>query len=75
MFGCFRPRAWLLTRSADLRQAELTSIIKDIRIWRDQADADPPQDLAKLLKELNLSEKRIGWETKTQGQSMRTGRD
>ena len=57
----------LLTRSADLRQAELTSIIKDIRIWRDQADADPPQDLAKLLKELNLSEKRIGWETKTQG--------
>ena len=67
VFSCFRPRACVADAVPDLRQAELTSTIKDIRIWRDQADADPPQDLAKLLKELNLSEKRIGWETKTQG--------
>ncbi|MEM9735314.1 MAG: aminopeptidase P family N-terminal domain-containing protein, partial [Pseudomonadota bacterium] len=29
----------LLTRSADLRQAELTSTVRDIRIWKDRAGA------------------------------------
>ena len=29
----------LLTRSADLRQARLTSVIDDIRIWVDSADS------------------------------------
>src|ERR1700712_2658067 len=38
-------RLALLTRSADLRQAERTSIIEDIRIWSDGADADPARDL------------------------------
>ena len=31
----------LLTRSADLRQAGFTSVIDDIRIWKDGADANP----------------------------------
>jgi hypothetical protein len=31
----------LLTRSADLRQARLTSVIEDIRIWTDREGADP----------------------------------
>ncbi len=31
----------LLTRSADLRQAQHTSNIADIRIWKDAADANP----------------------------------
>ena len=31
----------LLTRSADLRQAQLTSTITDIRIWKDGAGAEP----------------------------------
>lgn len=57
----------LLTRSADLRQAQLTSVIEDIRIWRDGADADPAGDLAGLLGELGLAGKRIGWETRTAG--------
>lgn len=57
----------LLTRSADLRQAQLTSTIKDIRIWKDRAGADPTEDLAALLKTLGLAGKRIGWETRTQG--------
>src|SRR5471030_1274184 len=35
----------LLTRSADLRQAQHTSTIADIRIWKDAADADPARDL------------------------------
>lgn len=57
----------LLTRSADLRQAQLTSTIKDIRIWKDRAGADPTGDLVALLRELGLADGRIGWETRTQG--------
>ena len=57
----------LLTRSADLRQAQLTSTIGDIRIWTDQAGADPTGDLAALLGDLGLAGRRIGWETGTQG--------
>ena len=40
----------LLTRSADLRQAQHTSIIEDIRIWTDQADAGPAVQLRDLLE-------------------------
>jgi Xaa-Pro dipeptidase len=32
----------LLTRSADLRQAQRTSDIKDIRVWKDGQDATRP---------------------------------
>src|SRR5450631_4267292 len=38
-------RIALLTRSADLRQAEHTSNIADIRVWKDGADANPAKDL------------------------------
>ncbi|MEM6971808.1 MAG: Xaa-Pro peptidase family protein [Pseudomonadota bacterium] len=57
----------LLTRSADLRQAELTSTVRDIRVWRDEAGAKPAAALAQLITELGLSGKRIGWETATHG--------
>ncbi|HUF88038.1 MAG TPA: Xaa-Pro peptidase family protein [Thermohalobaculum sp.] len=57
----------LLTRSADLRQAQLTSTVEDIRIWKDRAGADPTADLAALIAELGLAGRRIGWETRTQG--------
>jgi len=57
----------LLTRSADLRQAQLTSTIEDIRIWTDRAGADPTEDLAALMGQMGLTGKRIGWETGTQG--------
>ncbi|MEM0922196.1 MAG: Xaa-Pro peptidase family protein [Pseudomonadota bacterium] len=63
----------LLTRSADLRQAELTSVIEDIRIWRDRAGSEPVRDLVDLLGDLGLSGKRIGWETQTQGLVHRHG--
>ena len=64
----------LLTRSADLRQAQLTSNIRDIRIWRDGADANPAEDLAALISDLGLTGKSIGWETSTQGLTHRNGR-
>ena len=35
----------LLTRSADLRQARLTSVIEDIRIWTDREGAGPAPEL------------------------------
>jgi Xaa-Pro dipeptidase len=57
----------LLTRSADYRQAQLTSNIKDIRVWKDRAGADPAGDLVALLGDMGLAGKRIGWETRTQG--------
>jgi len=63
----------LLTRSADLRQAQLTSNIADIRIWRDREGAEPARDLAVMLADLGLSDKRLGWETATAGLTHRNG--
>lgn len=61
----------LLTRSADLRQAQLTSIITDIRIWVDRPNADPAADLKELLVELDLLGARIGVEYDTHGMTGR----
>jgi Xaa-Pro dipeptidase len=44
----------LLTRSADLRQARHTSIIDNILVWTDRADANPTVDLRNLLNDLDL---------------------
>ena len=52
----------LLTRSADLRQARLTSVIDDIRIWVDGADSNPGQDLWNILEEQGCRGRRLGVE-------------
>ena len=52
----------LLTRSADLRQARLTSVIDDIRIWVDSADSNPGQDLWQILEEQGCGGRRLGVE-------------
>lgn len=57
----------LLTRSADLRQAQLTSIIRDIRIWKDGAGANPAVDLKAMLKSLGAEGKRLGVEYESYG--------
>ena len=57
----------LLTRSADLRQAQQTSNIGDIRIWKDSATANPASDLKDILSELGLSGKKLGIELDTHG--------
>ena len=59
-------RVALLTRSADLRQAERTSNISDIRIWKDSGQAEPTQDLRAMLDDLGAG-KRLGVEFNTQG--------
>ncbi|KQK29308.1 Xaa-Pro dipeptidase [Bosea thiooxidans] len=57
----------LLTRSADLRQAQHTSNLADIRIWKDGRDANPAADLRGLARELGLSRRRIGVEFESYG--------
>lgn len=57
----------LLTRSADLRQAQITSNIKDIHIWKDAANANPANDLRDLLENLGLKGGKIGVEYNTHG--------
>jgi len=61
----------LLTRSADLRQAQLTSTIRDIRVWKDAADAQPAEDLRALMAERGLVGARVGIETATHGLTAR----
>ncbi len=57
----------LLTRSADLRQAQNTSIIKDIRIWVDKDNSNPAKELKDILIELNLENTSIGIEYEAYG--------
>ena len=57
----------LLTRAPDLRQAQNTSNISDIRIWVDKDGANPAVDLKIILDELNLKGKKIGVEYEAYG--------
>lgn len=67
-------RMALLTRSADLRQARHTSILEDIRIWRDEAGARPALALADMLRDIGLASGRLGIETQTAGLSFANGK-
>lgn len=60
-------RLALLTRSADLRQARHTSIIEDIRIWTDEAGAQPATQLRDMLQSLRAKGKRLGIENQSYG--------
>jgi Xaa-Pro dipeptidase len=64
----------LLTRSADLRQARQTSIIENIVIWTDRAEANPAVDLRNLLNDLGLLGMNIGVEYDTHGLTAQNGR-
>jgi Xaa-Pro dipeptidase len=61
----------LLTRAPDLRQAQNTSNIEDIRIWIDSDGANPTDDLKLILNELNLNTKKIGIEYEAYGMTGR----
>jgi Xaa-Pro dipeptidase len=60
-------RLALITRSADLRQAQRTSIIGDIRIWTDEEGADPAVQLRAMLEDLGAGGNRLGIETASYG--------
>ena len=57
----------LLTRAPDLRQAQNTSNINDIRIWVDKDGSEPTDDLKIILDELNLKGKKLGIEYEAYG--------
>ena len=61
----------LLTRAPDLRQAQNTSNIEDIRIWIDKDGSNPTDDLKIILDELSLKGKKIGIEYEAYGMTGR----
>ena len=61
----------LLTRAPDLRQAQNTSNIEDIRIWVDKDGSNPTDDLKIILNEQNLKGKKIGIEYEAYGMTGR----
>jgi len=67
-------REVLLTRAPDRRQAELTSTVKDIRVWVDAPDADPAMELRPILEELCLRGGRLGVEYESYGLTARSGK-
>lgn len=52
----------LLTRAPDLRQAQHTSDIRDIRVWEDRAGYNPALGLRDILDEQRLRDTRLGIE-------------
>jgi Xaa-Pro aminopeptidase len=64
----------LLTRAPDLRQAQHTSIIEDVRIWVDREGSNPALELRDLLAENGLAGKRLGVEYETHGLTAANGR-
>ncbi|WP_413992645.1 M24 family metallopeptidase [Labrys okinawensis] len=67
-------RMALLTRSADLRQAQHTSILDDIRIWTDRKDATPAEQLLEMARDLGVGGGRIGVEFDSYGLTHASGR-
>ena len=79
MFQCMvltaRGDLHLLTRTPDLRQAQLTSTLSDreIHIWQETEGAEPAMDLARLLQDLGVAGP-VGYESDTAGLTDRNGR-
>lgn len=67
-------RMVLLTRAPDLRQAQLTSTIEDVRVWVDSPGANPAQGLREILGGMGLSGERVGIEWDTHGLTAAKGR-
>jgi len=66
-------RLMLLTRAPDQRQAQHTSMIEDIRIWADRADADPAKALKLHLESFGLAGKTLGVEWDAYGLTAQNG--
>ena len=64
----------LLTRAPDLRQAQQTSVIEDIRIWVDRPDAGPARQLRDILEEHGCRGSRLGIEWEAYGLTANNGR-
>lgn len=60
-------RMFLLTRAPDLRQAQQTSCIDDIRVWVDLPDSNPAEQLRDALRDFGVAGKRLGVEYEAYG--------
>ncbi len=67
-------RTTLLTRAPDLRQAEHTSDIRDIRIWIDAPGANPAEQLRPVLADLGLLNAELGVEYEAYGLTAANGK-
>ena len=67
-------RLTLLTRAPDLRQAQHTSVIDDIRIWVDKEGATPGDQLCDILREHGCKGQRLGIEWEAYGLTANNGR-
>ncbi len=67
-------RMTLLTRAPDLRQAQETSVIEDIRIWVDGPEAAPAEELRALLAGHGCQGRRLGVEYEAYGLTARNGK-
>jgi Xaa-Pro dipeptidase len=67
-------RLMLLTRAPDLRQARHTSLIEDIRIWKDAPDARPAFELRGFLEEFGCRGRRLGVEYDAYGLTAASGK-
>ena len=66
-------RMTLLTRAPDLRQAQETSVIEDIRLWVDGPEAAPAEDLRAILAGHGCQGRRLGVEYEAYGLTARNG--
>ena len=66
---CADGRVALLTRAPDLRQAQHTSVVEDIRVWTDQDGSNPSRDLVAMLDEFGCRDKTLGIEFDAYGLS------
>lgn len=57
----------LLTRTPDLRQANVASLYDDIRVWLNAEEANPAEDLRDIMAEKGLKGKKVGVEYATYG--------
>lgn len=64
----------LLTRLPDLRQAQHTSILDDIRVWTDEGGARPENQLRDMLESLGARGKRLGIEYHSYGLTAANGK-
>lgn len=65
---------FLLTRAPDLRQAQNTSTIEEIHIWKDVQGAEPHRELRDLLHQRGLRGKHLGVEYESYGLTAASGK-
>jgi Xaa-Pro dipeptidase len=67
-------RTALVTRAPDLRQAQFTSDVADVRVWVDRDGATPADDLKALLTDLGLKGGKLGVEYDAYGLTAANGK-